>query len=227
MPSKPEPSSPFLLSPSAYDDDVASLKSLSDQDSDSEDDEILKGNRSTLEIAKHDRTVLEEEEEMENLLVRKGPADGLRRMFSPTSGPVRIGKKERQRRRREAKAKRMRGRQKPYQEGDLMFEMEEGFRDETDDSSTSSWELDRKELDGWQHKQVRGTTRQLSPSQIAEILSRQGKAYVYDSRSSSLPSSSYSSSSSWLPTKRPAIYDPQMSRPRSSPTVQHSLHRRL
>lgn len=155
MPSPQEPSSPSLLSPAAYDEDVSSLRSLSEQDSDSEDDELLRRSRSTLELAEHDRSVLEEEEETEKLLVRTGPAVGLRRIFSPTSGTVRIGKKERRKHRRERRSEREKGRDKPYQEGDLMFEMEEGFRgDDSSLSSTreSSLELDRQALDGWGYK---------------------------------------------------------------------------
>jgi hypothetical protein len=157
MASRQEPSSPSLLSPAAYDDDVASLRSLSEQDSDSEDDEILRGTRSTLELAQHDRTVLEEEEELEKLLTRTGPATGLRRIFSPTIGPVRIGRRERRRqRRRERREARRNGRNKPYQEGDLMFEMEEGFGgDESTQSSTPTSELDREIFDeGWEIKKV-------------------------------------------------------------------------
>lgn len=153
MSSRQEPSSPSLLSPAAYDEDVASLRSLSEQDSDSEDDELLRRSRSTLELAEHDRSVLEEEEETEKLLVRTGPAVGLRRIFSPTSGTVRIGKRERRKQRR--RSEREKGRGKPYQEGDLMFEMEEGFRgDDSTQSSTraSSLELDRLALDGWGYK---------------------------------------------------------------------------
>lgn len=150
MPSRQELRDHDLLSPSAYDDDVTSPRSLSEQDSDSEDDEFLRANRSSKELARHDKTVLEEEEEMEKLLVRSGPADGLRRIFSPTSGPVRIGKRDRSRR-RERKTS-IQG--KPHQEGDLMFEMEEGFRDFSDDDSIDSFNLEEKDVDGWQDKPV-------------------------------------------------------------------------
>ncbi|KUL89688.1 hypothetical protein ZTR_00478 [Talaromyces verruculosus] len=148
MPSRQELRDHDLLSPSAYDDDVASPRSLSEQDSDSEDDEFLRANRSSKELARHDKTVLEEEEEMEKLLVRSGPADGLRRIFSPTSGPVRIGKRDRSRRRERKRS--IQG--KPHQEGDLMFEMEEGFRDFSDDDSIDSFNLGEKDVDDWQDK---------------------------------------------------------------------------
>lgn len=155
MPQRPGPPSPNLLSPTPRDDDAASLRSLSEQESDSEDDEVLRAARSTLEIARHDRTVLEEEEETEKLLVRKqSPAAKLRRIFSPSLGPVRIGKKERRRRRREAEAfGHPRGRNGPYREGDLMFEVEEGVADEDSDvSSLSSAVADHKEFDDWQYR---------------------------------------------------------------------------
>ncbi|RAO67452.1 uncharacterized protein BHQ10_003464 [Talaromyces amestolkiae] len=148
MPSRQELRDHDLLSPSAYDDDVTSPRSLSEQDSDSEDDEFLRANRSSMELARHDKTVLEEEEEMEKLLVRSGPADGLRRIFSPTSGPVRIGKRDRSRRRERKRS--IQG--KPHQEGDLMFEMEEGFRDFSDVDSIDSFNLDEKDVDDWQDK---------------------------------------------------------------------------
>lgn len=150
MPSRQELRDHDLLSPSPYDDDATSPRSLSEQDSDSEDDEFLRANRSSTELARHDKTVLEEEEEMEKLLVRSGPADGLRRIFSPTSGPVRIGKRDHSRRRERKRS--IQG--KPHQEGDLMFEMEEGFRDFSDDDSIDSFNLDEKDVDEWQDKPV-------------------------------------------------------------------------
>lgn len=134
------PTSPSLLSPANYDNDAASLRSPSEQDSDSEDDEFLRHPRSTLELASHDRAVLDEEDEMEKLLTRRGPAQGLRRMFSPSGGNVRIGKKERRRARKEA-----RRRERVSEEGELMYEMEEGLNDDDSLISGSSSDLDGKE----------------------------------------------------------------------------------
>src|SRR5271168_1928186 len=58
-----------LLSPSHYDDDASSIHSeRSDQDTDSEDDEVLMGARTSADIREHDRRVLLEEEEMDKLL---------------------------------------------------------------------------------------------------------------------------------------------------------------
>lgn len=133
------PQSPSLLSPSNYDNDAASLRSPSEQDSDSEDDEFLRHPRSTLELAQHDRSVLEEEDEMEKLLTRRGPAHGLRRIFSPNGSSVRIGKKGRRRARREARLAR---RERVSEEGELMYEMEDGFRDDDSLMSGSSSDMD-------------------------------------------------------------------------------------
>jgi hypothetical protein len=48
-----------LLSPSNYDDDASSIHSeRSDQDTDSEDDEVLMGARTSADIRAHDRSVL-------------------------------------------------------------------------------------------------------------------------------------------------------------------------
>lgn len=58
-----------LLSPSQYDDDASSIHSeRSDQDTDTEDDEVLMGARTSAEIREHDRSVLLEEEERDRLL---------------------------------------------------------------------------------------------------------------------------------------------------------------
>lgn len=144
-----------LLSPNVYDDDESSLRSLSDQDSDSEDDEFIQANRSSLELAKHDRQVLVEEEEMEKLLTRSSTAHGLRRIFSPNGKfdqqSVRIGKRERRRRRRQEREA-LRGKLggKTDEEGILLHEMEEGdFKDTSSLSSTRSSEVDRTELDNY------------------------------------------------------------------------------
>lgn len=138
MPLRPEVPNPSLLSPTAYDDDVSSLRSLSDQDSDSEDDELIQGTRDTLELAKHDRTVLEEEEEREKLLIRTSPTDGLRQIFGfrhDNGSSVRIGKRGRRRQRRmsiEPSGGWRRYAGEADVEGECLYEMEEGgFRDDS------------------------------------------------------------------------------------------------
>lgn len=164
MPSRRELRDHDLLSPATYDDDVASPRSLSDQDSDSEDDEFLRANRSSLELANHDKTVLEEEEAMERLLVRNSPADGLRRIFSPTVGPVRIGKRDRSWRRERKRS--VHGR--PHQEGDLMFEMEGGFQEFSDGDSIDSLDLNEKDFDDdWEDQPVSEQTALLMQARYA------------------------------------------------------------
>lgn len=142
-----------FLSPSHYDDDAASLRSASDQDSDSEDDEVLQGARSSLEIAEHDRSVLKEEEERENLLTEDdSAAKGLRRIFSGShsnGSRVKIGKQERRRQRKqERKAARRRRKGRDNEEGVLMYEMEEGglHDDVSSASSNDSEDLDRQKI---------------------------------------------------------------------------------
>src|SRR6187402_3479388 len=68
-----------LLSPSNYDDDASSLHSeRSDQDTDSEDDEVLMGARTSADIRAHDRNVLIEEEERDRLLEESRRGKGRR-----------------------------------------------------------------------------------------------------------------------------------------------------
>jgi hypothetical protein len=158
------PASPHLLSPAGYDDDVASLRTFSDQDSDSEDDQILQGTRSTLELARHDRTVLEAEDELERLLTKRTPTDGLKRILGvshDTGSSVRIGKKEKRRR---ARQRRRAMRRKNAELGgdaerdELMFEMEEGgFADDSSSllSNSASSDSDSTDLDATGFTQVR------------------------------------------------------------------------
>lgn len=137
-PAMRSPDSPSLLSPANYDNDAASLRSPSEQDSDSEDDEFLRHSRSTLELSKHDQAVLDDEDELEKLLTRQGPAQGLRRMFSPNRSSVRIGKRQRRQARKEGRGRR----ERVSEEGELMYEMEEGIgEDQASLMSGSSLDL--------------------------------------------------------------------------------------
>jgi hypothetical protein len=123
---------PFLA-PDDYDDDASSLI-LSEQDSDSEDDLVVHGAQSSLEVAEHDRQVLEEEEEREKLLV--GEPKGVRKLFSlGNTSHTKIGKHHRKKQRRrekreekEEKRRRQRERRRGgvEEEGELMYELEEG-----------------------------------------------------------------------------------------------------
>lgn len=138
-----------LLSPRDYDDDAESLRSpASEQDSDSEDDKFLSRSRTTLELAEHDRTVLDDEEELEKLLTRSGPTHDIRRLFSPNRSNVRIGKKEearRQRRKEKRDARRARREKRQDHDDEEMYEMEEGQPgDESSLLSDSSSNLDER-----------------------------------------------------------------------------------
>ncbi|KAL3474832.1 alkaline-phosphatase-like protein [Aspergillus californicus] len=136
MPSRRDRS---LLSPLGYDDDAESLRSpLSEQDSDSEDDDFLARSRTTLELAEYDRTVLEDEDETEKLLTRSGPTHDIRRLFSPNRSNVRIGKKEeaKRQRKKERDSRKARHEMRQRYGEDEMYEMEEGHRD--DESSLLS-----------------------------------------------------------------------------------------
>ncbi|KKK19005.1 hypothetical protein P175DRAFT_0440023 [Aspergillus ochraceoroseus IBT 24754] len=144
MPSRRDHS---LLSPGDYDEDAESLRSPSEQDSDSEDDAFLRNSRTTLELAQHDRSVLDDEEETEKLLTRTGPTHGLRRIFSPSSSSVRIGKKElrRQQQRKERREARRARREKRKGSEEEMYEMEEGHReDEASLLRAASSDLDER-----------------------------------------------------------------------------------
>ncbi|KAI9819589.1 MAG: ectonucleotide pyrophosphatase phosphodiesterase [Pycnora praestabilis] len=150
-----------LLAPSHYDDDADSIHSVSDQDSDPNDDEVLQGARDSREIARYDRTVLEEEEERDKLLLGGSARAGLRRIFSGghgNSSSVKIGKREQRKQKRKEKRATMRERKRAKKDklmagngenGELMFEMEEGGlrSDESSESSGASSDIDRRKFD--------------------------------------------------------------------------------
>ncbi|KAI9760763.1 MAG: hypothetical protein M4579_001501 [Chaenotheca gracillima] len=149
-----------LLSPVPDDDDTSSIRSVSVQDSDSEDDEVLGMARTSREIASHDRTVLEEEDEREKLLIRQTSNSGLRRIFAgghENESTVKVGKSGRSRSRRsekkDARRERRRARKDRLlagkgEEQELMQEMEEGGlrSDASSVSSDGSSEFDRQNL---------------------------------------------------------------------------------
>jgi len=164
-----------FLSPSNYDDDASSIHSeRSDQDTDSEDDEVLLGARTSAEIREHDRSVLTEEEERDKLLEesrrreRRGSAMSLpkplKKLFAksytelPMVGPGQVeevgsGKRERRRRRRQRKKERLLGEAANGEDGELMYEMEEGGMKEGTSTGSSSEtegsdEIDRRGLRG-------------------------------------------------------------------------------
>lgn len=177
-----------LLSTKSYDPDASSIRSA--QESDSEDDERLARARNSRELRAHDRIVLLEEEEMDQLVIearrrqerereRRGSsqrrASSLSlpipmRLFSKTrSDDSRsrspadkalmkaesmedlrgVTRKQRQQRRREKK-ERLLERAHDGEDGELMYEMEEGHMKEGSATGSSdredSDELDRRGL---------------------------------------------------------------------------------
>ena len=170
-----------LLSPNSYDDDTSSIHSAerSDQDTDSEDDEVLMAARTSADLRQHDRTVLLEEEENDKLLEenrkrgRRGSAlamvQPLKKLFarsytdlsSPDStseitekGQGKREKRQRRRARRSEKKGRLLADAEHGEDGELMYEMEEGGMKEgssTGESSETEWsELGRRGLKGLQ-----------------------------------------------------------------------------
>lgn len=172
---------PSLLSPVAYDDDAASIHSgcsgRSEQESDSEDDQLQMRARNSRELLAHDRIVLLEDEETEQLvtstrrnqtdLQRRGSglplpnpfkifsSHGRSRSNSPSGSTLAIGsstddllreKRKNRRERREQKRERLLANSQNGEDGQLMYEMEEGGM--KDGSSTgSSTDRDSDEVD--------------------------------------------------------------------------------
>jgi hypothetical protein len=129
-----------FIAPATFDNDAASLRSTSDQSSDSEDEELVEKLRTTLELDDYDSSVLREEEEREKLLTKRGPFGGIKQMFKGSSSDVglTLGDREARRRRRKERRGSMRGlKGDSAEEGQLMFEMEEGFKDISSRSSSS------------------------------------------------------------------------------------------
>lgn len=177
-----------LLTPSHYDDDASSLHSVrSNQDTDSEDDEVLMEARTSGEVRLHDQSVLMEEEERDRLLeesrIQRGrrgsaialpaPLKGLFRKASNPSTTIRNAdeekhKTERGRRRtvrRREKKERLMGEAEHGEAAELMHEMEEGGMKEgsaTGDSSETdlgSDEIDQSGFRGLLDEKTRRTSQ--------------------------------------------------------------------
>ncbi|KAL2062140.1 hypothetical protein VTL71DRAFT_6406 [Oculimacula yallundae] len=182
-----------LLSPATYDDDASSIHSeRSDQDSDSEDDEVLMGARTSADLRAHDRGVLLEEEERDQLLEesrrrgRRGSSLAMRNplkgLFSksyaelPMSGPSGAGpemeevgsgsksandvKRQRRRERRSKKKAKLMSEAERGEDGQLMYEMEEGGLKEGSITGASSEtegsdDIDRRGLQGLRDDKVK------------------------------------------------------------------------
>ncbi|KAL9111304.1 MAG: hypothetical protein Q9227_004181 [Pyrenula ochraceoflavens] len=140
------------LSEADYNQDARPHNSSDIQsDSDSEVDLAQHGLRTSRDLREHDRSLLREEEERDELLRKKGPLDGIKRIFGQPSAGVDVDGKINRRRERRMKRKSLRlnrEKRKDFKSGEereLMFEMEEGFKDTSSLSSgTSSEEFDRQ-----------------------------------------------------------------------------------
>jgi predicted AlkP superfamily pyrophosphatase or phosphodiesterase len=164
-----------LLSPTAHDDDVSSIHSAerSDQDTDSEDDVVVQGARTSAEIRAHDRRVLLDEEERDRLLEdsrqrgRRGSALApLKKLFArgqvelgePDEGDIYVKTEKgdgRRRRRRERRARKKKGLLEDAargEDGRLLYEMEEGGVKEgsATGSSSETEGSDERDQDGLQ-----------------------------------------------------------------------------
>lgn len=162
----PEGDGNSLLSPVAYDDDASSLHSRSDQDSDSDDDQLQQRARNSRELRAHDRIVLMEEEEMDRLVTSSrqeqkrvsslnvpNPLRIFGRSPSHSSLPTEdadvISEKQKARRsRRRQRRQKMLRNARQGEDGELMYEMEEGGMHSSGDSTPrrDSEEIDRHRL---------------------------------------------------------------------------------
>ncbi|KAF4509882.1 hypothetical protein G6O67_001819 [Ophiocordyceps sinensis] len=175
-PNAPDRDNRSLLSPVAYDDDASSLHSRSDQDTDSEDDQLQQRARNSRELRAHDRIVLMQEEEMDQLVTssRREQQQGQRRgsglavpnpfkMFGRNNSLTNLSaagsstedlvveKRKARRARRKQKRHRLTRDARHGEDGELMYEMEEGgIKDgsSTGDSTPreDSDEVDRRRL---------------------------------------------------------------------------------
>ena len=172
----PRRESNTLLSPTAYDDDGSSIHSAerSDRDTDSEDDQVVQGARTSAEIRAHDRRVLLDEEERDRLLEesrqrgRRGSALApLKNLFArgqgelgePSDSDV-YEKTEkvhaRRKKRRERRARKKKGLLEDAgrgEDGRLLYEMEEGGVKEGSGTGSSS---EAEGSDGLDRQGLRG-----------------------------------------------------------------------
>lgn len=162
-PSAPDRDSRSLLSPMAYDDDASSLHSRSDQDTDSEDDQLQQMARNSRELRAHDRIVLMQEDEMDQLVTssrRRGSGLAVPNPFkmfgrnnsaaSSTEDLV-VEKRQARRARRKQKRHRLTRDARHGEDGELMYEMEEGgMKDGSSTGDTTpregSEDVDRRRL---------------------------------------------------------------------------------
>ena len=129
--------------------DEHDLSKHSDHDSDSENDPLVQNLRSSVEIADHDRGLLDEEEEREKLLTSGEALEDSRGFFSKgrkTERAQNIPKEERRRKSRRSRRKKRGEKANSHDdEGELLYVMEEGGPkdDVSSQASRSSSELDK------------------------------------------------------------------------------------
>ncbi|KAK3395545.1 Phosphodiest-domain-containing protein [Sordaria brevicollis] len=165
-----------LLSPSDYDADAISIRS--EQDTDSEDDERQLRARNSRELLAHDRLVLMEEEELEQMVTETRRKQELERTVSnlPIPNPLRMlarrmsdvspsrsrssssapgastddlvaEKRNKRRARRQAKRDRLLAEAQHGEDGELMYEMEEGGMKDGSSTGDSSDREDSDDVD--------------------------------------------------------------------------------
>ncbi|KAL0937645.1 ectonucleotide pyrophosphatase phosphodiesterase family member 1 [Colletotrichum truncatum] len=164
-----------LLAPSSYDDDASSLhSSRSDQETDSDDDQLQQRARNSRELRAADSMLFMEEDEVDKLITdtRKKKQDLQRRgsglavpnpmkLFSRSADDARPGssngstedllsekdKRHQRRTRRKQKKERLMEQAIHGEDGELMYEMEEGGMKEGSSTGESSEREDSDELD--------------------------------------------------------------------------------
>ncbi|KAI1044467.1 hypothetical protein LB505_007022 [Fusarium chuoi] len=170
-PSREDRDNASFLSPIAYDDDASSLHSRSDQDTDTDDDELISRARNSRELRAHDRIVLMEEEDIDRLVTdsrqkkererrgsglavpsigkmfgRRGSSSGSRSINSSAENLV-LEKRKTRRQRRQKKREKLVEHAQHGEDGELMYEMEEGGMKEGSSTGESSERDDSDELD--------------------------------------------------------------------------------
>jgi predicted AlkP superfamily pyrophosphatase or phosphodiesterase len=167
---------PSLLSPSDYDADAISIRS--DQDTDSDDDERQARARNSRELRAHDRLVLMEEEELDQLVIESRRQQERQRRGSglPIPNPLRlltrrlsdvspsrsrspsvqpresvedfgVEKRRARRNRRKMKRDKLLADAQHGEDGELMYEMEEGGMKDGSSTGESSDRDDSDEVD--------------------------------------------------------------------------------
>ena len=122
----------------------------SDAESDFEGDTIARRARNSVEIAEYDHEILDEEEEREKLLAGGSTRDAPKGFFSKRhkSGQADLNKEASRKLRRSRKERRHARGSSRDEEGELMYEMEEGgpTSEKSSLASSSSTELDKLNL---------------------------------------------------------------------------------